>query len=161
MKEYDSKKDTKKHIRTVQKYIADIVSSLTIRAKRHDSTKLKDPEKPLFDIMTPKLKNCTYGSDEYKKFLDELEPALNHHYYHNRHHPEYFLVNPPANTPCSSSPLERMSLIDLIEMICDWKAASERHSDGDIMKSIEINQDRFGYTDELKMIFINTANFLK
>ena len=42
-------------------------------------------------------------------------------------------------------------------MMADWKAASLRHSDGDIYKSIEINQKRFGYSDELKQIFINTV----
>ena len=54
-----------------------------------------------------------------------------------------------------------MNLIDMLEMICDWKAASERHADGDILKSIEINQKRFGYSDDLKNILINTAIFLK
>ena len=53
-----------------------------------------------------------------------------------------------------------MNLVDLIEMICDWKAASERHADGDIYKSIEINQKRFGYSDELKQILKNTIEIL-
>jgi len=50
-----------------------------------------------------------------------------------------------------------MSLIDIVEMICDWIAAVERHDDGNIFKSIEINQKRFGYSDDLKNILINTA----
>lgn len=50
-----------------------------------------------------------------------------------------------------------MCLIDLIEMLCDWKAATMRHKDGDLSRSIEINQKRFGYTDELKTILHNTA----
>jgi hypothetical protein len=47
-----------------------------------------------------------------------------------------------------------------LEMIADWKAASLLHTDGDIFKSIEINQKRFGYSDELKSIFNNTVMFL-
>jgi hypothetical protein len=39
----------------------------------------------------------------------------------------------------------------------DWKAATLRHADGDILKSIEINQKRFGYSDDLKEIFKNTV----
>ena len=50
-----------------------------------------------------------------------------------------------------------MNIVDICEMIADWKAASLRHADGDIMKSIEINQKRFGYSDELKSILINTV----
>lgn len=49
-----------------------------------------------------------------------------------------------------------MSLLDVLEMLCDWKAATLRHNDGDIRRSIEINQGRFGYSDELKQILLNT-----
>jgi len=51
-----------------------------------------------------------------------------------------------------------MNLIDLCEMISDWKGATLRHNDGDILKSIELNQKRFSYSDELKQILINTVN---
>ena len=61
----------------------------------------------------------------------------------------------------SNTTIEFSNLIDLVEMICDWKAASERHADGDIYKSIEINQQRFGYSDELKIILKNTIDFLE
>lgn len=54
-----------------------------------------------------------------------------------------------------------MNLVDIIEMLCDWKAATLRHADGDIYKSIEINQKRFGYSDELKSIFINTIKCIE
>jgi hypothetical protein len=50
-----------------------------------------------------------------------------------------------------------MTLIDLCEMIADWKAATLRHANGDIAKSLEINQKRFKYTDELKQILLNTV----
>lgn len=49
-----------------------------------------------------------------------------------------------------------MSLLDLVEMLCDWIAATKRHADGDIRRSIEINQQRFGYSDEVKAILLNT-----
>jgi hypothetical protein len=31
----------------------------------------------------------------------------------------------------------------LIEMLADWKAATERHHDGDLAKSLEIHRERF------------------
>jgi hypothetical protein len=73
--------------------------------------------------------------------------ALDHHYKTNRHHPEHF-----------ENGIMGMTVIDLCEMLADWKAATLRHDNGDIFKSIDINQIRFGYSDELKQIFINTAN---
>lgn len=54
-----------------------------------------------------------------------------------------------------------MHLLDLIEMIVDWLAATERHNDDNgLFESIESNQDRFGYSDEMKTIFENTAKWL-
>ena len=75
-----------------------------------------------------------------------MQVALDHHYANNSHHPEHY-----------KNGIMGMDLIDLIEMICDWKAATERNANGDIMKSIEINQKRFNYSDELKQILINTV----
>jgi len=77
-----------------------------------------------------------------------MKEALKHHYDFNRHHPEHFVNG-----------IKDMTLIDLCEMLSDWKAASLRHNDGDINKSIEINQSRFGYSDELKQIFLNTIDY--
>lgn len=56
--------------------------------------------------------------------------------------------------------LEGMTLIDLIEMFCDWKAASERHATGDVLKSVEINVKRFNIGYQLRQILINTAKEL-
>ena len=95
------------------------------------------------------MAKCTYGSEEYKSYLNGLKPALDRHYFNNRHHPEHF-----------DNGIQGMNLIDILEMICDWKASSERHENGDIYKSIEINQKRFGYSDDLKSILKNTVDFL-
>ena len=150
MKNYDSKKDTKKHIKRVGFYLKKCLVEIAKRAKQHDYDKIHNStEKKLFDEYTPKLKNCTYGSQEYKTYLKGLKEGLDIHYTNNRHHPEHF-----------ENGIQGMNLLDLLEMICDWKAASERHNDGDIYKSIEINQKRFGYSDELKLILKNTVDFL-
>jgi hypothetical protein len=142
---YSSRKDTIKHIWKVRKNIGTLIWGLVLRAVAHDRSKLQSPEKVWFDEYTPKLAGSTYGSDEYKQFLKGLKPALDHHYCKNRHHPEHF-----------SNGIRGMNLIDLIEMFCDWYAASKRHNDGDIMKSIAINQERFAYSDDLKAVFENT-----
>lgn len=54
-----------------------------------------------------------------------------------------------------------MSLLDVLEMLCDWKAATLRHKDGDILRSIEHNQKRFGYSDDLKQILLNTLPLIE
>jgi hypothetical protein len=56
--------------------------------------------------------------------------------------------------------MKGFDLFDLMEMFFDWKAATERHADGDIYKSIEINKDRFKISDQICNIFTNTAKRL-
>ena len=91
MKKYDSKNDTRKHIKRVAHYLAICKKELARKAKLHDFDKIHDKtEKAMFDEYTPKLKHCTYGSEEYKSFLAGLKPALDIHYKNNRHHPENF-----------------------------------------------------------------------
>ena len=146
---YDSTADTLLHIKRVGQLLTEAASELIRRANVHDNSKLKSPEKELFDEYTPKLKTCTYGSPEYKEFLSGLKVALDHHYKNNSHHPEHY-----------ENGINGFDLFDLIEMFFDWKAATERHSDGDIAKSIEINKDRFGMSDQLCDILMNTASKL-
>jgi hypothetical protein len=143
---YSSLPETLGHIGVVMEYLADIAEMLVNRGFCHDQSKMEEPEVAYFDEYTPKLAGSTYGSDEYKQLLAELKPALDHHYAVNRHHPEHF-------ENCNRG----MNLVDIVEMFCDWYAASKRHDDGDIMKSTAINQKRFGYSDDLKMIFENTC----
>jgi hypothetical protein len=143
--QYDSKADTLQHIKRVNELLLTAVSELLIRAGKHDSSKLESPEKELFDEYTPKLKNCTYGSEEYKEFLKGLKVALDHHYENNSHHPEHY-----------ENGVNGFDLFDLIEMAMDWCAAVERHDDGDIFKSLEINTERFQLSNQIVCILHNT-----
>ena len=320
---YDSEADTLKHIKRVNELLLDCSKELMNRAQVHDDSKLKDPEKALFDLWTPLLKGSTYGSPEYKKMLEGLKPSLEHHYKNNSHHPEFvyskeiwkdienyegryeisnlgrvktkdkfrkchvtpkgynriqlyngetnknffvhtlvanaflkpsFIPNKQVNhkdgnklnnsylnlewvTPSDNlqhaydndlrpdtykyivhcneldittfgthkmerellklgyekasaasiwrcinsdnetnthlnltfktfnineyhelnSPINGMDLFDIMEMLMDWKAATERHTDGDIFKSIEINKDRFKMSEQLCQIYRNTV----
>jgi hypothetical protein len=161
---YDSAKETKKHKNKVKNYTKLCARNLLYRGIIHDDSKLQSPEKEIFDEYTPKLKDCTYGSEEYKQYLKEMNIALEHHYLNNDHHPEYFSMHYKARdgkgTPAYTG-LSGMNLMQLTEMLCDWYAATQRHADGDIYKSIEQNQYRFGYSDEIKSIFYNTIQWIK
>ena len=56
--------------------------------------------------------------------------------------------------------IQDMTLVDLIEMLVDWKAASERHADGDIAHSFGVNKKRFGIADPVLEILWNTIKDL-
>ena len=53
-----------------------------------------------------------------------------------------------------------MNLFDLLEMLVDWKAATERHTDGSIEKSLVINKTRFNISSELSAILNNTVAYM-
>ena len=142
--------ETQKHIEKVRKYIRFFTDRLTTRGELHDASKLGEEELPYFAEHTERLNEIEYGSDEYKAELEALKPALDHHYAVNRHHPQHF----PAG-------VSDMSLIDLVEMIADWKASSSRTQAGNLLKSIEINAKRFNIDDQLTQILINTAKIME
>ena len=147
--EYDSADDTRAHINMVRGFIEKIRGNLMKRQMAHDASKLEEPEKSMYDEFTPKLKSSTYGSDEYKGFLRDMGEALKHHYENNSHHPEHY-----------PNGINGMSLLDVIEMLADWKAAGMRHANGNMQQSLEINKNRFGISDQLFEILKNTVKEL-
>ena len=141
--------ETIKHIDRVRYYIRIFTDKLTTRGVEHDATKLESPEVELFAENTPKLAGLTYGSEEYKQSLEDLNVALQHHYAKNRHHPEHFAKG-----------IDDMNLVDLVEFFCDIKASSERQHDGNLLKSIDACAERFNMSKQLKQILINTAKMI-
>ena len=150
MSNFESRCETYKHIKRVNELLIKFSTLLLNRAVHHDDSKLEEPEASVFEEVTPALKKLTYNSPEYKEQLSKIEAVLKHHYAKNLHHPQHF-----------KNGIRDMSLLDLVEMFLDWKAASERHDDGNLNKSIQENQGRFGYTDELKCIMENTAKIME
>lgn len=94
----------------VAKPLLRLALALAWRALVHDLSKLSKAEHAL--LYPNKAK--TYGDKAYKEFLST--EAVLHHYSCNRHHPEYW-----------DGGIDDMPLVDLIEMIADWRAASERY----------------------------------
>jgi hypothetical protein len=145
----EANEETRKHINRVRFLINNFIIALLDRAESHDASKLESPEVEIFARYTPKLKELTYGSEEYKQTLAEMKSALDHHYEVNAHHPEHHEFG-----------IDDMDLVDIIEMLCDWKAASERHADGDVKQSIKINTDRFSMNQQLVNILCNSLGFV-
>lgn len=146
---YDSTQDTLEHIGKVQTRLLEVQHNLVRRSLRHDKSKLEEPEKSGYDQITEQLRDLAYGSDEYRAALKENKPTIDHHYQHNSHHPEHY-----------ENGIAGMSLLDVIEMVADWKAASERTKQGSIAQSLEHNKKRFGISDQLASILENTVKEL-
>ena len=135
------------HINEVRENIWLLIKELDNRAQIHDASKFDNPEREIFAANTAKLAVTSYGTPEYEALLESIKPAIENHYSKNRHHPEHF-----------SNGIEGMDLIDLVEMLANWCAATARNKNGNIHKSIDFNETRFGICPQLAQIFRNTVN---
>lgn len=110
--------DTHRHIALVAHYLEWIAEQIQHRADMHDRSKFKSPEREMYEVWRPRLDSMSIESEEYKEALKQMGEGLAHHYQANRHHPEHF-----------ESGIAGMNLIDVIEMVFDWKAAAARKGD--------------------------------
>lgn len=141
--------ETIKHIHRVRELLYGMIKELDQRARDHDQSKLESPEAEIFGEWTPELAKVTYGTQEYDALLEKVRPAIDHHYANNRHHCEHH-----------KDGINDMNFIDLVEMLCDWKAAGERNKNGNIRKSLEVNAKRYSIEPQLLRIFENTVKEL-
>jgi hypothetical protein len=115
---------TQAHINRVAELIGEVNSELTYRAIYHDQSKFDPIEAgPLQEMqdLIDREGQAPFGTDEYRRRTALLGPMLEHHYAKNSHHPEHW-----------SNGIASMSILDVVEMLCDWKAASERGGDSAI-----------------------------
>lgn len=145
----DSRVDTYQHIHQVQLRLDQVLQDLKRRLLFHDASKLQSPELEVYDRYEAELRAHDYNTPGYWKVLRLMEPAIRHHYEHNSHHPEHY-----------AGGVRGMSLLDLMEMLCDWDAAAQRRPQPMLLPdSIDLNQKRFGYSDELRQILLNSAQY--
>lgn len=145
----DTIKDTKDHIRKVRDNLFVIRHNLEGRGIAHDLSKLEEPEISGYESLQKSLQGVQYGTPDYRAALGAHEGVIKHHYACNNHHPEHW-----------PNGIADMSLLDIIEMLADWKAAGERTKGGNLQTSIEFNIKRFGIGEQLAAILMNTAKEL-
>lgn len=144
----DSQKDTVEHINKVRNNLYGIEAKLNLRALVHDDSKLQEPELSGYEGLSQALKGLTYGTPEHRAAFAPFKDIIKHHYAHNSHRPEHWHLG-----------VTDMSLLDIIEMLCDWKAAHDRNG-GDFGHSIQVSVSRFNISEQLHSILINTAKEL-
>ena|SRR5260221_9161555 len=141
-------KDLVDHKGRVAGYLQMVANALFRRAAIHDNSKFMPEEYEPYDKAFPELQKYAFGTKELQAVYDKIRPALQHHFAFNDHHVEHF-----------EHGVNDMTLIQLIEMVCDWLAASER-SKTSIEMGLEINKEKYGIDDQTFAIILNTARQL-
>lgn len=139
------------HKYLVLQYLNPIIQELIKRGEEHDNSKFGEDEFPIIVASIADFQKHPYGSPEYDAMRLKYVNAFAIHHKKNRHHPEHF----PEG-------VDGMTLMDLVEMLCDWKAASLRtRGDGTIQKSLAIASEKYKLSPQLIKILENTAKACK
>ena len=133
----------KNHIKSVQRKLKVLIDELQKRLENHDKSKLTD-ELWYWEFMDQEPK-YPYGSKEYFSKKKRNEMVFQMHYKNNRHHPEHFMNG-----------INDMNLIDIMEMLCDWISYKDDISITDAVDIVEKQSRRFGFSDEIKNLMLNT-----
>jgi hypothetical protein len=137
------------HVSEVQENLEIVASILKQKGFAHDRTKFHELEFEAFVSTRDRFKKANYGSPEYQALVEEIKPAVDHHYQNNRHH-----------TGFHENGIDDMNLIDIIEMICDWKAAERRSPDKKLKDTLEYAKNKYKIDTQLFKIIENTLNEL-
>lgn len=140
--------DTLDHITKVRQRLEAIVGALRNRALVHDQSKLEEPELSGYAVLADALQGLSYGTPEYRAAFAPFKAIIQHHYKANDHHPEHF-----------ANGVNDMNLLQLVEMLCDWKAASLRNSKS-LNETIDKTIERFGISEQLAAIIKNTITLM-
>jgi hypothetical protein len=127
-----------KHTRLVSFFLRQIARQLEDRADIHDISKFSPDEFSGFCQLDARRNHQReeYGSKNYED--GAKTDAVKLHQSRNPHHPEYW----PGG-------LGDMSLIDIIEMLCDWEAARlGLDTEQDTDKIWQMRQKRFNISDK-------------
>lgn len=116
---------TREHIERVRRCLlamataSEHAAELRARAEVHDASKFGPEERDAYVWLT-EFHRCRRGGIPFEYpdgVAEQVKAATKHHVQNNRHHPE-FHANP-----------NKMSEVDLIEMVCDWTAMAQEYGE--------------------------------
>lgn len=128
-----------RHRDMVRLNVKKLTDELSTRALAHDLSKLMVDEIDGFVKINKAARENAYGSPEYEaSFRAAKEPGgcIALHFSRNSHHPEFHGHE------------RDMGFLDLIEMVLDWKAASDTYGQNTLRGGLAVHRRRFEFEPE-------------
>jgi hypothetical protein len=125
-----------RHVTLLRRAMLGIRHQLEVRAEVHDLSKLGPEELPGFVRINATARNFAYGSAEYRASIRAEKPAVEHHQKSNSHHPEFH------------ADLAAMPWLDIVEMVCDWWAASQTYGTTPWDEVLRVQKERWPWPPE-------------
>lgn len=133
------------HKESIAKYLAKFCAEISFRSSIHDDSKFRKDEFEVYSDNVEEFNKYSWDSPEERRLREKLTPAGVIHRKRNRHHPEYF-----------ENGIDGMNLIDLLEMLCDWRSAAERGPGDSIRKNLPTLQEKYNISPQLLKLLENT-----
>ena len=114
-----------------------VIWTIFKRGIKHDNSKFSPVELHYNNIIREKIGKIKFGTKEHYDLLGFIAPGKNAHFLVNSHHIEYYKGN-----------IKRMSPLDLIELLCDWKATTKCNN-GNLDCSLKINKKKYEINNRL------------
>lgn len=115
----ESRAQTRQHIAQVRALLEQVIANIDHRLEDHDKSKLVEPEVSGYASLHKAMDGVLYGSAEYLAVVAAHREVINLHYERNDHHPQHY-----------ANGMFGMSLMALLEMLCDWKARADAEESG-------------------------------
>lgn len=116
-----------------------IIAAIQQRADTHDLSKLNTDEFEGFARINRVAREQKFGSPEYAESMRQEKPTLDLHFSRNRHHAERPTLMgeaaerehglPDDATYWEAHTAAAMTWLDIVEMVCDWRAAQLGYGD--------------------------------
>ena len=136
-----------RHQALVSARLRELARHLEKRADLHDLSKYRFDEFEGFVQINQVARKYPYGSKEYMESIKDNN-VVDLHFGRNRHHPEYH-----------ANEVNDMTLIDIIEMVCDWSGAAETYGTNTFRDSLGKQIKRFDLTSEQLYLIELIADF--
>ena len=155
--------DTRQHQQYVAGYMIECAKKLLDRATCHDASKLAEPEIESYidPVWVLNNEDIEYGSERYKEVTARMGEGWEHHKAVNDHHVEHWSLSGHPELPIND-PIRYMDMFALLEMLCDWVAASKRKGNDPALPIDHIKKKiGYGLDPQLESILRNTLDKIK
>lgn len=165
-----------RHVTELRSALLRVQQDLEARAVRHDVSKFSPEEFPGFARINSTARKHPYGSEEYRAAIRAEKDTVDRHQRGNSHHPEYHeaRVREDLRRTTSESPgpglkwvvpveiegVDVMPWLDVIEMVCDWWAATQTYGTTPWKEVLEKQKARWNWSLEHWWLIGQVAAFL-
>lgn len=136
-----------RHNRLVRQYGGQIAHATIHLIERHDLDTLEPKYASQWEKFYPYIK-AVFGSAEYRTRQEEMKGLLDEHRKRTRHHPERW-----------EEGIGAMNLMEVSEYVADNLERCRSRGDGNLRRSLEINQGPHKIQSQTMSIILNTADY--